>query len=57
MTPITATETTRIEILKVKVILIGAEDGIIVEVKDIVIVEEGEDGILIGKTMTQGTNN
>ena len=57
MTPITATETTRIEILKVKVILIGAEDGVIVEVKDIVIVEEGEDGILISNTMTQGTNN
>ena len=41
MTPITATEITGIEILKVKVILIGAEDGIIVEVKDIVIIEEG----------------
>ena len=57
MTPITATEITRIEILKVKVILIGAEDGIIVEVKDIVIRQEGEDGILISNTMTQGTNN
>ena len=52
MTPITG-----IEILKVKVILIGAEDGIIVEVRDIVIGEEGEDGILINNTMTQGTNN
>ena len=57
MTPITATEITRIEILKVKVILIGAEDGIIVEVKDIVIRQEGEDGILISNTTTQGTNN
>ena len=57
MTPITVTEITRIEILKVKVILIGAEDGIIVEVKDIVIWEEGEDRILISNTMTQGTNN
>ena len=37
MTPIIVTEITRIEIPKVKVILIGAEDGIIVEVRDIVI--------------------
>ena len=57
MTPITVTEITGIEIPKVKVILIGAEDGIIVEVKDIVIGEEGEDGILISNTMTQGTNS
>ena len=57
MTPITVIEITGIEILKVKVILIGAEDGIIVEVKDIVIGEEGDDGILISKTTTQGTNN
>ena len=56
-TPITTTETTGTEILKVKVILIGAEDGIIVEVKDIVIRNEGEDGILISNTTTQGTNN
>ena len=57
MTSITATETTGIEIPKVKVILIGVEDGIIVEVRDIVIREEGEDGILISNTMTQGTKN
>ena len=57
MTPITMTEITGIEIPKVKVILIGAEDGIIVEVSDIVIREEGEDGILISNTMIQGTNN
>ena len=57
MTPITTTEITGIEILKVKVILIGVEDGTIVEVKDIVIGEEGEDGILISNTTTQGTNN
>ena len=57
MTPIIATEITGIEIPKVKVILIGAEDGIIVEVRDIVIGEEGEDGILINNTTTQGTNN
>ena len=37
MTPITATEITGIEIPKVKVIVIGAEDGIIIEVRDIVI--------------------
>ena len=57
MTPITVTKITEIEILKVKVILIGAEDGIIVEGRDIVIGEEGEDGILINNTTTQGTNN
>ena len=44
-TPIIVTEITGIEIRTVKVILIGAEDGIIVEVRDIVIGEEGEDGI------------
>ena len=57
MTPIIVTEINGIEILKVKVILIGAEDGIIVEVRDIVIREEGEDGTLISNIMTQGTNN
>ena len=57
MTPITMTEITGIEIPKVKVILIEAEDGTIVEVKDIVIGEEGEDGILISNTTIQGTNN
>ena len=56
-TPIIMTEITGIEILKVKVILIGAEDGIIVEVRDIVIGEEGEDGTLISNITTQGTNN
>ena len=58
MTPITATEITGIEIPKVKVILIGVEDGIIIiEVRDIVIREEGEDGILISNTTIQGINN
>ena len=57
MTLITVTETTGIEIPKVKVIQTGAEDGIIIEVRDIVIGEEGDDGILISNTMTQGTNN
>ena len=57
MTLITMTEITGIEILKVKVILTGAEDGTIVEVRDIVIGEEGEDGILISNTTIQGTNN
>ena len=46
MTLITVTETTGIEIPTVKVILTGVEDGIIIiEVKDIVIGVEGEDGI------------
>ena len=57
MTLITLTEIIGIEILKVKVILTGAEDGTIVEVRDIVIGEEGEDGILISNTTIQGTNN
>ena len=57
MTPITVTEITGIEIPTVKVILIGAEDGTIVEVRDIVIREEGEDGILISNTTIQGINN
>ena len=57
MTLITVTEITGIEIPKVKVILTGAEDGTIVVVRDIVIGEEGDDGILISNTTTQGTNN
>ena len=58
MTLITVTETTGIEILMVKVILTGAEDGIIIiEVKDIVIGEEGEDGIPISNITIQGINN
>ena len=57
MTLITVTEITGIEIPKVKVIQTGAEDGIIVEVRDMVIGEEGDDGILINNTKTQGTNN
>ena len=57
MTRITVTETIGIEIPIVKVILTGVEDGIIiVEVKDIVIVEGGDDGIPISSIMTQGTN-
>ena len=57
MTPITVTEITGIGIPKVKLVLIGAEDGTIVEVRDIVIREEGGDGILISNTMIQGTKN
>ena len=57
MTRITVIETIGIEIMMVKVILIGVDDGIIiVEVKDTVIVEEGDDGIPISSIMTQGTN-
>ena len=57
MTRITVTETIGIEIPIVKVILTGLEDGIIiVEVKDIVIVEEGDDGIPISSIMIQGIN-
>ena len=54
MTRITVTETTGIEIPMVKVTLTGVENGIIItEVKDTVIVEEGEDGIPISNIMIQ----
>ena len=55
MTQITVTETTVIEIPMVKAILIGVENGIIItEVKDTVIVEEGEDGIPVNNITIQG---
>ena len=58
MTLITVIETTGIEIQTVKVILTGVEDRIIIiEVKDIVIAEEGEDGIPTSHTTIQGINN
>ena len=59
MTLITVIETIGIEIPKVKVILIGVDDGtiIIVEVKDTAIVAEGEDGIPISNITIQGINN
>ena len=58
MTLITVTETTGIETPMVKVILTGVEDGIIIiEVKDIVIGAEGEDGIPISNITIQGINN
>ena len=58
MTLITVTETTGIEIPMVKVIPTGVEDGIIIiEVKDIVIMAEGEDGIPISNITIQGINN
>ena len=57
MTLIIVTETIGIEIPTVKVILTGVEDGIIiVEVKDIMIEGEGEDGIPINNIMIQGIN-
>ena len=57
MTRITMTETTGIEIPMVKVILTGVENGIIItEVKDTVIVEEGEDGIPTSNITIQGIN-
>ena len=57
MIRITVTETIGIEIMIVKVILTGVDDGIIiVEVKDIVILEERDDGIPISSIMTLGTN-
>ena len=56
MTQITVTEIIGTEIMMVKVILTGVDDGtIIVEVKDIVIVEEVDDGILVSNIMTLGT--
>ena len=57
MTRITVTETTGIGIPMVKVTLTGVENGIIItEVKDTVIVEEGEDGIPISNITIQGIN-
>ena len=57
MTRITVTETIGIEILKVKVMLTGAEDGIIItEVKVTVIMAEGEDGIPISNITIRGIN-
>ena len=57
MTQITVTETIGIEIPMVKVTLTGVGDGIIIiEVKDTVIVEEGEDGIPISNITIQGIN-
>ena len=56
-TPIITTETTGIEILKAKVILIGAEDGMVVEVRDIATGEEGEDGTPVSNIKTQDTSN
>ena len=59
MTLITMIETIGIEIPTVKVILTGVDDGIIiiVEVKDTVIMAEGEDGIPISNITIQGINN
>ena len=57
MTLIIVTETIGIEIPMVKVILTGVEDGIImVEVKDIMIEGEEEDGIPINNITIQGIN-
>ena len=55
MTRIIMTETIGIEIPMIKAMLTGVENGIIIiEVKDIVIVGEGEDGIPISNIMMQG---
>ena len=57
MTQTTMTEKIGIEIPMVKVILIGVEDGIIItEVKDTVIVAEGEDGIPISNITIKDIN-
>ena len=57
MTLTTVTETIGIEIPTVKEVLIGVEDGIIMaEVKDTVIVAEGEDGIPISSITIRRTN-
>ena len=56
MTQITMTEIIGIEILKVKVILTGADDGTIVEARDIVIGAEGEGGTLINNIKIRRIN-
>ena len=58
MTQITVTEITEIGIPTVKVLQTGVEDGIIIiEVKDIVIVEEEEDGIPVNNITIPGIHN
>ena len=58
MTQITVIEITGIEIPTVKVIQTGVEDGIIIiEVKDIVIMEEEEDGIPVNNITIPGIHN
>ena len=58
LTQITLTEITGIEIPTVKVIQIGVDTGIIItEVKDIVIAEEGEDGIPVHNITIPGIHN
>ena len=57
MTLITMIETIEIEISMVKIRLIGAEDGKVIGDRDIMIGEEGEDGIPISNTMILGINN
>ena len=55
MTRVTVTETRGIEIPMIKVTPTGVENGIIItEVKDTVIVEEGEDGIPVNNITIQG---
>ena len=57
-TQITVIEITGIEIPMVKVIQTGVEDGIIIiEVKDIVIVEDEEDGIPVNNITIPGIHN
>ena len=53
----TVTEIREIEIRMVKVILIGEVDGMVIEARDIVIMVEGENGILIHNIKIRGTNN
>ena len=56
MIQITVTETCEIEIWKVKVILAGEIDGMVIEARDTVIVVEGEDGTLIRNIKIRGIN-
>ena len=56
MIQITVTETCEIEIRKVKVILAGEVDGMVIEARDTVIVVEGEDGTLICNIKIRGIN-
>ena len=57
MTLIIVTETIEIEIPMTKIFLVEADDGTIIGDKDIVIGEEGEDGLPLSNTMTQAINN
>ena len=57
MSPRIMTEITGIDTLKAQIILIGVDDGTVIEAKDTVTGGEGENGTLTNNTMTRVTSN